>query len=203
MHWDEQLNDEQRAAASASLVHHCVLAGPGTGKTRVLTHRVAYLRQVHGVHLNRILVLTFTRATAAELRARLRQDFGDEYALVRVATVHAFALRQLVRNDAAPTAPDRVVIADEVDESEVVFPDIGDSLRWRDVRQVREAINEVAAGWAQLEADDPNWEATHHLAPLLAALRQHRDTARSASGASTATATCGSSSARSSGTPRR
>ncbi|TMQ61181.1 MAG: hypothetical protein E6K78_13045, partial [Candidatus Eisenbacteria bacterium] len=99
--WDEELNDEQRRACSASLAHHCVLAGPGTGKTRVLTHRVAYLRQVHGVALERILVLTFTRAAAAELRGRLLKDFGEEYALVRVSTVHAFALRQLVRNDAA------------------------------------------------------------------------------------------------------
>lgn len=176
MHWDEQLNDEQRVAASASLAHHCVLAGPGTGKTRALTHRVAYLQQVHNVPLEHILVLTFTRAAAAELRARLREDFGEEYALVRVSTVHAFALRQLVRNDAAPAAPDRVVIADDIDETEVIFQDLRRALGWHDVRQVREAINKIAAGWAQLQADDPNWEAMHELAPLLAALRQHRGT---------------------------
>lgn len=174
MQWDQELNDEQRAACAASLQHHCLLAGPGTGKTRVLTHRVAHLQQVHGVDLGRVLVLTFTRAAAAEVRGRLRRDFGEVFTLVRVSTIHAFALRQLVRNDAAPTAPDRVVIADDSDEGDVIFPDLRRRLGYHDVRQVREGINEIAAGWAQLTADDPNWEAGHRLAPLLGALREHR-----------------------------
>ncbi len=174
MRWDEELNGEQRAACAASLAHHCVLAGPGTGKTRVLTHRVAHLNQEHQVPLERILVLTFTRAAAAEVRGRLRRDFGEEYAFVRVSTIHAFALRQLVRNDSAPTAPDRVIIADDIDEAEVIFPDLRRKVGYHNVRQVREGIHEIAAGWAQLTADDPNWEAGHRLAPLLGALREHR-----------------------------
>lgn len=172
--WDDDLSPEQRAACAVPLRHSCLLAGPGTGKTRILTHRVAYLHQVHSVPLDRIVVLTFTRATARELRERLRRDFGDEYSLVRVSTIHAFALRQLMRNDSHPAAPDRVVIADDLDEDEVIFPDLKRRLQLRNVTEVETAINQVAAGWAQTTADDPNWERTHHLARLLGALREHR-----------------------------
>lgn len=174
MNWDDELNDEQRTACSVSLEHHCLLAGPGTGKTRVLTHRVAYIHDVHDVPLEKTLVLTFTRSTAAELRNRLRRDFGDKYGLVRVSTVHAFALRQLIRNDAAPAAPERVTIADDYDESEVILPDLRRRLGLNDVRQVRRAIFEIAAGWADLSAEQQGWAEAHPQAALLGALREHR-----------------------------
>jgi DNA helicase-2/ATP-dependent DNA helicase PcrA len=123
-------------------------------------------------------VLTFTRAAAAELRGRLTRDFGAEYAKVRVSTIHAFALRQLVRNDAAPTAPERVVIADDGDEADVIHPDlrrrIGERMGWTTVTGVRRGINEIAAGWANTTADAAGWAEAHRLAPLIGALREHR-----------------------------
>lgn len=86
------LDAEQRQAATALKGPVCILAGAGTGKTRAITHRIAY-----GVHTgvydpHRTLALTFTARAAAEMRSRLR-DLGAHG--VQARTFHAAALRQL------------------------------------------------------------------------------------------------------------
>src|SRR3954467_5189029 len=86
------LDDEQRAAASAVSGPVCILAGAGTGKTRTITHRIAY--GVHtGVYVpEQVLAVTFTARAAGELRARLAfLDVGG----VQARTFHAAAMRQL------------------------------------------------------------------------------------------------------------
>ena len=70
-----------------------VLAGPGSGKTRVLEHRIAYLIRVKREDPRGILVLTYNRHAAAEIRERLRRLIGDEAAGVTVSTCHALAMR--------------------------------------------------------------------------------------------------------------
>jgi ATP-dependent DNA helicase RecQ len=70
-----------------------VLAGPGSGKTRVLVHRIAYLLRVRREDPQRILVLTYNRHAAAEIRARLRHLVGDDANWVTVSTCHALAMR--------------------------------------------------------------------------------------------------------------
>ncbi|MGY2085009.1 ATP-dependent helicase [Blastococcus sp. SYSU DS0539] len=88
----EGLDDEQRAAAQAVSGPVCILAGAGTGKTRTITHRIAY-----GVHTGRyvpeqVLAVTFTARAAGELRGRLASlDVGG----VQARTFHAAAMRQL------------------------------------------------------------------------------------------------------------
>ncbi|MGH8893982.1 MAG: ATP-dependent helicase, partial [Actinomycetes bacterium] len=88
----EQLDPEQREVATALHGPVCVLAGAGTGKTRAITHRIAY-----GVHSGvlvpqRVLAVTFTARAAGEMRTRLR---GLGAAGVQARTFHAAALRQL------------------------------------------------------------------------------------------------------------
>ena len=86
------LDPEQRAVASSPTGPMCVLAGAGTGKTRAITHRIAYA--VHsGVHQpQRVLAVTFTARAAGEMRTRLRElGVGG----VQARTFHAAALRQL------------------------------------------------------------------------------------------------------------
>jgi DNA helicase-2/ATP-dependent DNA helicase PcrA len=88
----EGLDDEQRTVASTLAGPLCVLAGAGTGKTRAITHRIAY-----GVHTGvykpqQVLAVTFTARAAAEMRTRLR-DLGAGG--VQARTFHAAALRQL------------------------------------------------------------------------------------------------------------
>ena len=70
-----------------------VLAGPGSGKTRVLVHRIAYLVRVLRVDPRDILVLTYNRHAAVEIRSRLRQLVREDAAAVTVSTCHALAMR--------------------------------------------------------------------------------------------------------------
>ncbi len=70
-----------------------VLAGPGSGKTRLLVHRIAYLIRVRREDPRGILVLTYNRHAAAEIRERLRRLIGDDAAGVTVSTCHALAMR--------------------------------------------------------------------------------------------------------------
>jgi len=70
-----------------------VLAGPGSGKTKVIVHRVAYLLRILRVAPDGIIVLTFNRSAAVEVRQRLRDLVGSDAAGVAVLTYHAMALR--------------------------------------------------------------------------------------------------------------
>jgi ATP-dependent DNA helicase UvrD/PcrA len=88
------LDPEQRAVALASRGPVCVLAGAGTGKTRAITHRIAYAVATGMVNPAHVLALTFTVRAAGELRGRLRALGGGAEA-VRAATFHSAALRQL------------------------------------------------------------------------------------------------------------
>ncbi len=87
------LDDEQRAVATAVRGPVCVIAGAGTGKTRAITHRLAYAVEIGIVDPNRVLALTFTARAAGEMRARLR-TLG--VANIAARTFHAAALRQLM-----------------------------------------------------------------------------------------------------------
>ncbi len=70
-----------------------VLAGPGSGKTRVLVHRIAYLIRVKRENPSGILVLTYNRHAAAEIRERLRRLIGDDAQGITISTCHALAMR--------------------------------------------------------------------------------------------------------------
>lgn len=87
---------EQRAAISHVASHLLVVAGAGTGKTAVLTHRVAHLVGVVGVDPQRVVAVTFTNRAAEELRTRLVKLLGSRSAAqVTVATFHAFGAKLL------------------------------------------------------------------------------------------------------------
>jgi DNA helicase-2/ATP-dependent DNA helicase PcrA len=103
MTWNEKLLPEQIIAASYTGTPARMLAGPGTGKTLVLTRRILFLIQVHNIDPSSILALTFTRAAANELRRRVASELQGQ-PLPRISTLHSFALRQLVRNARRLTA---------------------------------------------------------------------------------------------------
>ncbi|MFF1574522.1 ATP-dependent helicase [Leifsonia sp. NPDC058292] len=86
------LDAQQRVAAEALLGPVCILAGAGTGKTRAITHRIAYGVASGAYAPNRVMALTFTNRSAAELRGRLRQLGAGG---VAARTFHAAALSQL------------------------------------------------------------------------------------------------------------
>ena len=84
---------QQRLVESPERGNHLVLAGPGSGKTRVIVHRIAYLLRVRRVSPESIIALAFNRNAAAELRRRLLDLAGDDARRVTVLTYHAMALR--------------------------------------------------------------------------------------------------------------
>ena len=91
----DQLNNEQRRAVEHSGGPLLIIAGPGTGKTRTLTHRIAHLIMKKGVSPQHILAVTFTNKAALEMRARLNSLMGDPPALPLVATFHSFCFNIL------------------------------------------------------------------------------------------------------------
>jgi DNA helicase-2/ATP-dependent DNA helicase PcrA len=93
-----QLNPEQRAAAAHFEGPLLVLAGAGSGKTRVLTTRIANLIEEHGVPPDSILSLTFTNKAAGEMRQRIRTLLGRDPAGMWIGTFHAVGARMLRRH---------------------------------------------------------------------------------------------------------
>ena len=87
------LDDEQRAVAIASRGPVCVIAGAGTGKTRAITHRIAYAASIGVMDPQKVLALTFTARAAGEMRTRLR-TLGVPTVAAR--TIHSAALKQLL-----------------------------------------------------------------------------------------------------------
>ena len=87
------LDSEQRAVALATRGPVCVIAGAGTGKTRAITHRIAYAAAIGTMDPQKVLALTFTAKAAGEMRARLR-TLGVPTVAAR--TIHSAALKQLL-----------------------------------------------------------------------------------------------------------
>src|SRR5215468_5700305 len=89
------LNDAQREAVTAPLGPVLVLAGAGSGKTRVLTHRIAWVIQAEGASPHGILAVTFTNKAAGEMRGRVEQLLGIPGGSLWVGTFHGIAHRLL------------------------------------------------------------------------------------------------------------
>jgi len=111
----EGLNPQQLDA----VVHHegplLVIAGAGSGKTRVLTHRIAHLIEQHGVSPFRILAITFTNKAADEMRQRVARLVGPVANKMWVSTFHAACVRILRRDAARLGYPSSFTIYDQAD----------------------------------------------------------------------------------------
>src|ERR1041385_1025673 len=114
---DVTLSDAQRRAVERSGQNVCVVAGPGSGKTRVLTERFAWLVESRAVDPARILAITFTEKAATEIKSRLILRFAGQparrEAIERawVSTIHGFCARVLQENAiSAGLAPDFTVL---------------------------------------------------------------------------------------------
>jgi len=116
----DPLNDAQRQAVSASPGHQLVLAGAGSGKTRVLIHRIAWLVQVEGLSPQNILAVTFTNKAAKEMRSRLEEFLQLSGRQLWVGTFHGLAHRLLKQHWKEAGLPENFQILDSDDQLRLI-----------------------------------------------------------------------------------
>ena len=115
-----RLNPEQGRAVTTTGGPILILAGAGSGKTRVIAHRIAYLIGVEAVRPHRILAVTFTNRAAGELRERIAALVGDVGKDVEAGTFHALCARVLRRDGEAIGLSRRFVIYDTDDQQQLM-----------------------------------------------------------------------------------
>jgi DNA helicase-2/ATP-dependent DNA helicase PcrA len=120
------LNPAQREAAETVEGPLLILAGPGSGKTRVITHRVAYLIKVCGVKPHNIMAVTFTNKAAREMEERLEQLLGQTSEALTLGTFHAICARILRREAGAIGLNPRFVIYDAEDQLNAIKQSLQD-----------------------------------------------------------------------------
>jgi DNA helicase-2/ATP-dependent DNA helicase PcrA len=119
-HLLDSLNENQRQAVSAPPGAALILAGAGSGKTRVLVHRVAWLIQVEGASPSSILAVTFTNKAAAEMRSRIETLLGIPGGAMWIGTFHGLAHRLLRLHWREAGLPQSFQILDSEDQARVL-----------------------------------------------------------------------------------
>jgi DNA helicase-2/ATP-dependent DNA helicase PcrA len=116
----ENLNDAQRQAVTAAADPLLVIAGAGSGKTRVLVHRAAWLIDVEGVSPNSLLAVTFTNKAAAEMRGRIESLLNMPVGHLWIGTFHGLAHRLLRRHWREAGLPQNFQIIDSDDQLRLI-----------------------------------------------------------------------------------
>jgi DNA helicase-2/ATP-dependent DNA helicase PcrA len=119
-HLLDGLNPAQREAVSAPQGHYLVLAGAGSGKTRVLTHRLAWLNEVEQVPAHGLLAVTFTNKAAAEMRARAEALLSNGSRGAWIGTFHGVAHRLLRLHWSEARLPDTFQVIDSDDQLRLI-----------------------------------------------------------------------------------
>ena len=131
----DELNDKQREAVAAPLSNALVLAGAGSGKTRVLVHRIAWLMEVENITPFSILAVTFTNKAAREMRGRIESLMGRSLHNMWIGTFHGLAHRLLRAHHAEAGLPENFQILDSDDQ-------------YRLIKRILKAMNLDEKHWA-------------------------------------------------------
>ena len=152
------LNREQQAAVLTSAPRLIIIAGPGTGKTRTLTHRIAYLIEEQGVAPKNILAITFTNKAAQEMTARLKHLLDNEDSeragQIAIHTFHAFGAALLREVGEQSDLPANFAICSEQDRPALLkahYPDLSS----REINQHLEAISTTKNQYLSPDTVDP------------------------------------------------
>ena len=177
-HLLDDLNPAQREAVSAAPGHYLVLAGAGSGKTRVLTHRIAWLNEVHGVPVHGIFAVTFTNKAAGEMRhradAQLRIRIGPGSRGMWIGTFHGLAHRLLRLHWQEAKLPESFQVLDSDDQLRLVKRVV----QQMELDEARFPPRQIA-WWINAQKDEGRRAATHparrrpmdrHPAPRLCAV---------------------------------
>ncbi|HEY53437.1 MAG TPA: ATP-dependent helicase, partial [Caldilineae bacterium] len=160
--WLDSLNDKQFEAATYRAAPLLVLAGPGSGKTRILTNRIAWMIRDQETQPESILAVTFTNRAAEEMRDRLFTLLGAQASHVWVYTFHAAAVRILRRfGERIGLAPDFAII-DEEDQRRALDRILGEAGLSREMYPVGRILSYIGDRKSALEdprEDDPRADA--------------------------------------------
>jgi len=144
MDYLEELNPQQRQAATATEGYIRVVAGAGSGKTKTLTARYMFLVEDLGISTANTLCVTFTNKAAAEMKKRIRRQLPDQD-LGRITTFHGFCVGLLKEDCHVVQYPTTFIVLDEEDKEAIlrtVFEDLG--ITGRDLT-IKEAVDHI--GW--------------------------------------------------------
>ena len=145
-HLLDSLNDRQRDAVSAEAGPILVLAGAGSGKTRVLTHRIAWVCEVGGLSPFSVLAVTFTNKAAAEMRSRVEALLGISASAMWVGTFHGLAHRMLRAHWQAARLPQTFQILDSDDQ----------------LRMIKRVVRQLDLDEARWPPKQAQWYINHH-----------------------------------------
>ncbi|CAN5227949.1 UvrD-helicase domain-containing protein [soil metagenome] len=141
----ENLNEQQRKAVTETEGFIRVIAGAGSGKTKALTSRYAYIVEALGINSSNILCVTFTNKAAHEMRKRVKRLVGENADLSLIATYHGFCVRVLREDINKIQYPKNFIIMDVEDQKSIlreVFNELGLSSKVFTFKQVLRFISE-------------------------------------------------------------
>lgn len=142
----EGLNDRQIEAVTATEGFIRIIAGAGSGKTKALTHRYAYLVKAAGIHPGNVLCVTFTSKAAGEMKKRVRKLIGDGMDTSLITTYHGFCVRVLREDIGRLFYPDNFQILDNHAQKmilEEIYTELELKLDHADFEKIMDMINKV------------------------------------------------------------
>lgn len=117
----DELNEKQRKTVTHKDGPLLVIAGPGTGKTKVITHRIAYLIREHSIKPENILAITFTNKAAEEMQERINREIGEPHgSSVKACTFHAFCVKVLRKHATHIGLSENFTIFDQEFQDEIL-----------------------------------------------------------------------------------